>query len=105
LKNWLVMLTLLKGRVMPKYVAGKDFKNSKERLFNLTETDYLSKKAVVKKVIERLNGRHRKSFLEKAFRKLSVEEVATIGNLVDTTIKREVGVIQDKLNSKCKDII
>ena len=78
---------------MPKYVAGKDFKNSKERLFNLTETDYLSKKAVVKKFIERLNGRHRKSFLEKAFRKLSVEEVATIGNLVDTTIKREVGVI------------
>ena len=105
MKNWLAMLTLLKGRVMPKYVAGKDLKSRTDRIFNPSESESMSKKQVVKKVIEILHGSHRRRQLEKAFRKLSVEEMITIGMLVESAIQKELDAVQNELNSKCKDII
>ena len=90
MKNWLAMLTLLKGRVMPKYVAGKDLKSSTDRIFNPSESDHMSKKRIVEKVTKILRGENRRRKLEKAFRKLSKEEIVTIGLLVERAIKKEV---------------
>ena len=92
LKNWLAMLTLLKGRVMPKYVAGKDYKSRTDRIFNPSNSDYMSKKRVVEKVTKILRGENRRIKLEKAFRKLSVEELVMLGMLVERAIKKEVEV-------------
>ena len=92
MKNWPVMLTLLKGRVMPKYVAGKDLKENSVRLFNPSESDYMSKRRVVEKVTELLQGENRRRKLEKAFRKLSVEELVMLGMLVERAIEKEVEV-------------
>ena len=92
MKNWLVMLTLLKGRVMPKHVSGKDLKEKDIRLFNPSETDYMSKRRVVEKVIKLLQGENRRRKLEKAFRKLSVEELVMLGMFVERTIDKEVEV-------------
>ena len=105
MKNWLAMLTLLKGRVMPKYVAGRDYKSRTDRIFNPSESESMSKKQVVKKVIEILHGSHRRRQLEKAFRKLSVEEMITIGMLVESAIQKELDAVQNELNSKCKETI
>ena len=102
MKNWLVMLTLLKGRVMPNYVAGKDLATNTERMFNISETHHMSKRRVVEKVIDKLHGQYRRRKLEKAFKKLSVEELVTVGLLVDQAIKKEV---EKTLNSNCKDVI
>ena len=92
MKNWLAMLTLLKGRVMPKYVAGKDYKSRTDRIFNPSDSDYMSKKRVVEKVTKILRGENRRIKLEKAFRKLSVEELVMLGMLVERAIKKEVEV-------------
>jgi len=92
LKNWLVMLTLLKGRVMPKYVAGKDLKSRTDRIFNPSESDHMSKKRVVEKVTKILRGENRRRKLDKAFRKLSVEELVMLGMLVERAIEKEVEV-------------
>ena len=89
MKNWLAMLTLLKGRVMPKYVAGKDLKSRTDRIFNPSESDYMSKKRVVEKVTKILRGENRRIKLEKAFRKLSVEELVMLGMLVERVIEKE----------------
>jgi len=90
LKNWLAMLTLLKGRVMPKYVAGKDYKSRTDRIFNPSESDHMNKKRVIEKVTKILRGENRRRKLEKAFRKLSKEEIVTIGLLVERAIEKEV---------------
>ena len=92
MKNWPVMLTLLKGRVMPKYVAGKDLKENSVRLFNPSESDYMSKRRVVEKVTKILRGENRRRKLDKAFRKLSVEELVMLGMLVERAIEKEVEV-------------
>jgi len=92
LKNWLAMLTLLKGRVMPKYVAGRDLKSNTERIFNPSESDHMSKKRVVEKVTKILRGENRRRKLDKAFRKLSVEELVMLGMLVERAIEKEVEV-------------
>ena len=92
MKNWLVMLTLLKGRVMPKYVAGKDLKSRTDRIFNPSESDHMSKKRVVEKVTKILRGENRRILLKKAFRKLSVEELVMLGMLVERAIEKEVEV-------------
>ena len=92
MKNWLVMLTLLKGRVMPKYVAGKDLKSRTDRIFNPSESDHMSKKRVVEKVTKILRGENRRRKLDKAFRKLSVEELVMLGMLVERAIEKEVEV-------------
>ena len=92
MKNWLVMLTLLKGRVMPKYVAGKDLKSRTDRIFNPSESDHMSKKRVVEKVTKLLRGENRRRKLDKAFRKLSVEELVMLGTLVERAIEKEVEV-------------
>ena len=92
MKNWLAMLTLLKGRVMPKYVAGKDYKSRTDRIFNPSESDHMNKKRVIEKVTKILRGENRRRKLEKAFRKLSKEEIVTIGLLVERAIEKEVEV-------------
>ena len=92
MKNWLAMLTLLKGRVMPKYVAGRDLKSNTERIFNPSESDHMSKKRVVEKVTKLLRGENRRRKLDKAFRKLSVEELVMLGMLVERAIEKEVEV-------------
>ena len=92
MKNWPVMLTLLKGRAMPKYVAGKDLKENSVRLFNPSESDYMSKRHVVEKVTKILRGENRRRKLDKAFRKLSVEELVMLGMLVERAIEKEVEV-------------
>ena len=92
MKNWLVMLTLLKGRVMPKYVAGKDLKSRTDRIFNPSESDHMSKKRVVEKVTKILRGENRRRKLDKAFRKLSVEELVMLGMLIERAIEKEVEV-------------
>ena len=92
MKNWLAMLTLLKGRVMPKYVAGKDLKSRTDRIFNPSESDHMSKKRVVEKVTKILRGENRRRKLDKAFRKLSVEELVMLGMLVERAIEKEVEV-------------
>ena len=92
MKNWLVMLTLSKGRVMTKYVAGKDLKSRTDRIFNPSESDYMSKRRVVEKVTKLLQGENRRRKLEKAFRKLSVEELVMLGMLVERAIEKEVEV-------------
>ena len=89
MKNWLVMLTLSKGRVMPKYVAGKDLKSRTDRIFNPSESDHMSKKRVVEKVTKILRGENRRRKLDKAFRKLSVEELVMLGMLVERAIEKE----------------
>ena len=92
MKTWLAMLTLLKGRVMSKYVSGKDFKSNTERIFNPSESDHMSKKRVVEKVTKILRGENRRRKLDKAFRKLSVEELVMLGMLVERAIEKEVEV-------------
>jgi len=86
------MLTLLKGRVMPKYVAGKDYKSRTDRIFNPSESDHMSKRRVVEKVTKILRGENRRRKLDKAFRKLSVEELVMLGMLVERAIEKEVEV-------------
>ena len=77
---------------MPKYVAGKDYKSRTDRIFNPSNSDYMSKKRVVEKVTKILRGENRRIKLEKAFRKLSVEELVMLGMLVERAIKKEVEV-------------
>jgi hypothetical protein len=75
---------------MPKYVAGKDLKNSKGRIFNPSESDYMNKKSVVNKLIGKLNGEHRRHKLEKALNKMNVDDVVMIGMAIETTISKEI---------------
>ena len=77
---------------MPKYVAGKDLKGNSVRLFNPSESDYMSKRRVVEKVTKILRGENRRRKLDKAFRKLSVEELVMLGMLVERAIEKEVEV-------------
>ena len=83
---------------MPKYVSAKDSKVFNTRVFNPTESDYMSKKSVVKKVIKKLHGEHRRQQLEKLFKKLNVEETIMLAMLVEKAIEKE-------LNSKRKETI
>ena len=75
---------------MPKYVSGKDLKSNQDRMFNSTDSDYMSKNAVVKKVIDRLNAEHRRRKLEKALNKMNVEDVVMLGMAIDNAIKKEI---------------
>lgn len=87
---------------MASYVAGKDLKSNEERMFNTSDSDRMSKKRVVEKVIEKIHGANRRRKLEKAFKKLSTEELVTLGMLVDRAIKKE---LTKTLDSNCKDVI
>ena len=87
---------------MTSYVAGKDLKSNEERMFNTSDSDRMSKKRVVEKVIEKIHGANRRRKLEKAFKKLSTEELVTLGMLVDRAIKKE---LTKTLDSNCKDVI
>ena len=75
---------------MPKYVAGKDLKSNQDRMFNSTDSDYMNKKSVVKKVIKNLNAEHRRHKLEKALNKMNVEDVVMLGMAIENAIKKEV---------------
>jgi Ribonuclease G/E len=75
---------------MPKYVAGKDLKSNQDRMFNSTDSDYMNKKSVVKKVIKKLNAEHRRHRLEKALNKMNVEDVVMLGMAIENAIKKEV---------------
>ena len=90
MKNWLAMLTLLKGRAMPNYVAGKDLKTNNERIFNPLNSDYMSKQAVVKKIIKYIHGEHRRRQLEKALGKMNIDEVIMLGMLTESAIEKEI---------------
>jgi len=87
---------------MPSYVAGKDLKSNEERMFSPSDSDNMSKKRVVEKVIEKIHGANRRRKLEKAFKKLSTEELITLGMVVDRAIKKE---LTKTLDSNCKDVI
>lgn len=87
---------------MASYVAGKDLKSNEERMFNTSDSDRMSKKRVIEKVIEKIHGANRRRKLEKAFKKLSTEELVTLGMLVDRAIKKE---LTKTLDSNCKDVI
>jgi Ribonuclease G/E len=75
---------------MPKYVAAKDLKSSQESLFNSSESGYMNKKSVVKKVIKKLNAEHRRHKLEKALNKMNVEDVVMLGMAIENAIKKEI---------------
>ena len=75
---------------MPKYVAGKDLKSNQDRMFNSTDSDYMNKKSVVKKVIKKLNAEHRRHKLEKALNKMNVDDVVMLGMAIENAIKKEV---------------
>ena len=75
---------------MPSYVAGKDLVSTNQRIFKPTDSDYMSKNAVVKKVIDRLNAEHRRHKLEKALNKMNVEDVVMLGMAIDNAIKKEI---------------
>ena len=75
---------------MPSYVSGKDLKSAKDRIFNPSESDYMNKKSVVKKVIEKFHGEHRRHKLEKALNKMNTEEVVMLGMVVEMAIQKEI---------------
>ena len=75
---------------MPRYVSGKDLVSTNERIFKPTDSDYMSKKSVVKKVIKKLNAEHRRRKLEKALNKMNTEEVVMIGMVVEMAIQKEI---------------
>jgi len=75
---------------MPNYVSGKDLKSSKDRIFNPSDSDYMNKKNVVKKVIEKFHGERRRRQLEKALNKMNTEEVVMLGMVVETAIQKEI---------------
>mgnify|MGYP003153115910 CR=1 FL=1 len=75
---------------MPSYVSGKDLKSAKDRIFNPSESDYMNKKNVVKKVIEKFHGEHRRQKLEKALNKMNTEEVVMLGMVVEMAIQKEI---------------
>ena len=87
---------------MPKYVSGKDLKSNQDRMFNSTDSDYMSKNAVVKKVIDRLNAEHRRHKLEKALNKMNVHDVVLLGMVVEKAIEKEV---ETRLDFERKDVI
>ena len=75
---------------MPKYVAGKDLKSNQERMFNSTDSDYMNKQSVVKKVIGCIHGEHRRRQLERAFGKINIDEVIMLGMLLESAIEKEI---------------
>ena len=75
---------------MPSYVSGKDLKSAKDRIFNPSESDYMNKKNVVKKIIKKFHAEHRRRQLEKAIKKLNVEELVMLGMVVETAIQKEI---------------
>ena len=75
---------------MPRYVAGKDLVSTNERIFKPTDSDYMSKKSVIKKVIKKLNAEYRRRKLEKALNKMNTEEVVMIGMVVEMAIQKEI---------------
>ena len=75
---------------MPSYVAGKDLKSNRGRMFKPSESAYMSKKSVVKKVIKKLNAEHRRHKLEKALNKMNVDDVVMLGMAIENAIKKEV---------------
>jgi hypothetical protein len=85
---------------MPKYVAGKDLKSNQERMFNSTDSDYMNKQSVVKKVIGCIHGEHRGRQLEKAFGKINIDEVIMLGMLLESAIEKEV---ETRLDFEQKD--
>jgi hypothetical protein len=88
---------------MPKYVSGKDLVSTNEIIFKPTDSDYMSKKSVVKKVIKKLNAEHRRhNKLEKALNKMNIEDVIMLGMVVENAIKKEV---ETRLNFEQKDAI
>jgi hypothetical protein len=74
---------------MPRYVAGKDLVSTNERIFKPTDSDYMNKKSVVKKVIKKLNAEHRRRKLEKALNKMNVEDIVMLGMVIENAIKKE----------------
>ena len=109
MKNWLAMLTLLKGRVMPNYVAGKDYKSRTERMFNPSESESMSKKTVVKKVIDKLiktvitkiHGEYRRKHLTTALSKLTRDEILMLEMVFRKGADKEV----EAHLSNCKEIV
>ena len=74
---------------MPKYIPASEYKAFNPRMFNPSEAPYMSKKKVVKKFIERLNGERKKKKLEKTLNKLNVEDIVMLGLLFEKAIAKE----------------
>jgi hypothetical protein len=74
---------------MPKYIPASEYKAFNSKMFNPSEARYMSKKKVVKKFIERLNGERKKKKLEKALNKLNVEDIIMLGLLFEKAIEKE----------------
>jgi len=75
---------------MPSYVAGKDLTTTNQRIFKPTDSDYMNKQSVVRKVINCIHGEHRRRQLEKAFGKMNIDEVVMLGMIVEKAIETEV---------------
>ena len=95
MKNWLAMLTLLKGIVMPKYVSANNSKYINAAIFQPKNSNHTNKNSVVKKIMEILHGDYRRNQLEKALLKLNTEELIMLGMIVDRAIEKEV---ENRLN-------
>ena len=75
---------------MPRYVAGKDFKENNVRIFNPLNSDYMNKQAVIRKVVKYIHGEHRRRQLEKALGKMNIDEVIMLGMLTESAIEKEI---------------
>jgi len=87
---------------MPKYVSGKDLKSNQDRMFNSTDSDYMNKNAVIRKVIDKIHGQYKRKPLEKAFGKMNVHDVVLLGMVVEKAIEKEV---ETRLDFERKDVI
>ena len=75
---------------MPKYIPASEYKAFNSKMFNPSEARYMSKKKVVKKFIEMLNGGRKKKKLEETLSKLNVEDVVMLGMAIENAIKKEI---------------
>ena len=87
---------------MPSYVSGGDFGTSTERIFKPTDSDYMNKNAVIRKVIDKIHGQYKRKPLEKALGKMNVHDVVLLGMVVEKAIEKEV---ETRLDFERKDVI
>ena len=87
---------------MPSYVSGGDLGTSTERIFKPTDSDYMNKNAVIRKVIDKIHGQYKRKPLEKALGKMNVHDVVLLGMVVEKAIEKEV---ETRLDFERKDAI
>ena len=101
MKNWLAMLTLLKGRVMPNYVAGKDLKQKPAPRLLSGKGSWYDKKKLIKTVITKIHGEYRRKHLTTALSKLTRDEILKLEMVFRKGADKEV----EAHLSNCKEIV